>query len=240
MAATTDQLYRAHVKNLRATDTALKSIVRELNSSLSRSEDKTSDALLKTAMLLLGCWAENRLKKMTFEPNGFSNAERAKINQANSQIEIWKAALETGFRKRHAIPQADLSVALPITPRSHYQALLNVVDTELRPVIEARNKLAHGQWSRTLNSENTDFSAALMAQISDENAHSIKCKMRILEYLARIIQDLVAGNQAFERDFDPHYKNLEYAKIEISSKSYANWLLNMRSKYQRGRQARRS
>ena len=60
MPASTNQLYQAHVKNLRAVDVAFERVSRELNSSLSRSDDKTADALLKTAMLLLGGWARAR------------------------------------------------------------------------------------------------------------------------------------------------------------------------------------
>ena len=54
MPATPENLYRAHVKNLRAVNTALERLFRELNASLARSDNTTADALLKTVMLLLG------------------------------------------------------------------------------------------------------------------------------------------------------------------------------------------
>lgn len=98
MPASTNQLYQAHVKNLRAVDVAFERVSRELNSSLSRSDDKTADALLKTAMLLLGGWAENRLRKLAYEPNGFAEAERAILSSKNTQLETWQTALELGFR----------------------------------------------------------------------------------------------------------------------------------------------
>jgi hypothetical protein len=235
MPATPENLYKAHVKNLRAVGTALERMFRELNSSLSRSDDTTSDALLKTTMLLLGAWAEDRLRKMLYETNGFDAAERQHITAPRSQIDIWKVALERGFRKRYKIPLADLLQTLPLTPRARYAALLNVIDVDLRPIIEVRNKLAHGQWVRPLNSENDDYSPSHTQQINGENAHSVKCKHRLLEYLSQIIHDLAVGTEAFERDFDKHYSNLEHAKREISSRSYANWLTKMRTKYQRGR-----
>jgi hypothetical protein len=238
MPATPEKLYKAHVKNLRAVDTALERMFRELNSSLSRSDDTTSDALLKTTMLLLGAWAEDRLRKMLYEANGFDAAERQQITAAGSQIDIWKAALERGFRKRYQIPSANLLQILPFTTRARYEALLNVIDVDLRPIIEVRNKLAHGQWVRPLNSENDDYSPSHTQQINGENAHSVKCKHRLLEYLSQIIHDLAVGAAAFERDFDGHYSNLEHAKREITSRSYAKWLAAMRSKYQRGRALR--
>lgn len=238
MPATSEQLYRAHVLNLRAVDVAFERIVRELNSSLSRSDEKTSGALLKTAMLLLGGWAENRLRKLVYEPNGFTPADREKIRAAPAQLDSWTTALEIGFRKRHAIPHAALSVALPLTPRSYYGALTAVFDAELRPIIEVRNKLAHGQWARALNSDNNDFSQVHNQQINSENAHSVKCKRRILENMAQLIHDLVAGNHAFERDFDTHFRKLESARRDISTRSYQSWLAHMRAKYERGKAQR--
>lgn len=238
MVASVESLYKAHVKNLRAVDVALERILRELNGSIARDDTLTSEAFLKTSMLLLGGWAENRLRKLSVEPNGFSTVETARIQGARSQLDSWKIALEIGFRRRYGLPAANLEAALPHTPRSYYRSLLEVIEGDLRPIIEVRNKLAHGQWSRTLNNENDDFAPDMMAQIAAENAHTVKCKKRILEALARLIHDLVAGNGAFERDFDTHFKNLETAKRDISARSYAEWKAQMQEKLRRGKAIR--
>lgn len=238
MAASDDDLYRAHVKNLRAIGDALRKICFELNASISRGDHKTSEALLKTAMLLLGGWSENRLRKLSYEPNGFSLSERNKILDGHNQIGSWEMALNLGFRKRYNIKKADLKTSLSITPRSHYLILLDAIDFDLKPIIEIRNKLAHGQWSRALNNANDDFSNTSMRRIKKENALTLKCKIRVLENLAYLIHDLVAGNHAFERDFDKHFTNLEHARREIRTKSYPIWELNMREKFKRGKTKR--
>jgi hypothetical protein len=238
MPASVEVLYRAHVQNIRSVDTALTRISRELNASLARSDDTTADALLKTSMLLMGAWAENKLRKFSCEPNGFDNSQREHISAARSQLESWKAALEQGFRKRYEIPRANLTTALPLTPRAYFQELTNILDNELRPIIEVRNKLAHGQWAQTPNSANTNLAPTVSHQIAAENAHTIKCKKRLLEYMAQMIHDLVAGNHAFERDIDKHYRNLENAKRDISHRSYEAWLEKMRQKFRRRQAAR--
>lgn len=238
MAASRQNLYKAHVKNLRAVEIAFERIMRELNDSLARSDEKTADALLKTAMLLLGAWAENRLRKLVYEPNGFSQGEENLVSSTPSQMEAWKKAIELGFRKRYRLPKADLTASLPITARSHYETLLKILEDFLQPIIEVRNKLAHGQWSRTLNNANDDFSQEMMARINNENALTVKFKKRLLNYLAQLIHDLVAGNAAFERDFDTHFKNLEQAKRDITKRGYPAWLISMQEKHQRGRAAR--
>lgn len=238
MAASRENLYKAHVKNLRAVEVSFERIMRELNDCLARGDDKTADALTKTTMLLLGAWAENRLRKLAFEPNGFSEHEREMVGAATSQIDSWKKAIEIGFRKRYHVPRADLNTSLPVTARSHYQTLIVILDDNLKPIIEIRNKLAHGQWSRTLNNANDDFSQEMMSRISTENALTVKFKKRLLNYLAQLIHDLVAGNAAFERDFDLHFTNLEHAKRDIDNRPYSSWLMSMQKKYQSGRKAR--
>ena len=239
MAATPEKLFQAHVKNVKAISVAFKRLCLELNECLARGDEKTADALLKTAMLLLGAWAENRLRKVLFEPNGFTRADRNLVEESSTQIDCWNKAIELGFRRRFGIRCADLDTALDATPRFRYCSLLGVVKSELSPIIKVRNKLAHGQWARALNYSNDDFSPDTMAQIRGENAHSMKCKRRMLESLALLLHDLVAGNHAFSRDFDKHFRNLEHAKREISTRSYSDWLDDMRAKYSRGQAKRR-
>jgi len=240
MSASNKDLYSAHVKNLQSVTVAFDRLKSELNASLARNDVKTADALLKVSMLLLGAWAENRLRKVMYEPGGFTDMERLKVTNERKQIERWKKAVELGFRSRHNTPNADLSTTLDATPRAHFECLIQVIDNELESVIEVRNKLAHGQWSRPLNNSNDDFSSKTNYLINSENAHSLKCKRRILEYLAQIIHDLAAGNDAFSRDFDEHYRNLENAKKDILSRSYDDWLAKMREKLERGKSRRES
>ncbi|WP_140985768.1 hypothetical protein [Asticcacaulis tiandongensis] len=240
MAATKEALYKAHVKNLREVSNALRNLLRALNASLSSGETQTSSALLKTCILLLGAWSENRLNKLLYEPNGFSSAERDQLTSCRTQIGTWKSAIEIGFRKRYKIPNAPLDTALQLTPRSYYQALTAALDNELNPIIEMRNKLAHGQWVQPLNNKNTDFSQDMRLKINNENAHTIKCKFRMLEIMAQMIHDLVTGNGAFERDIDKHFQKFENAKRDIMGRNYVEWVTSMQAKYKRGKIKRNS
>ena len=122
------------------------------------------------------------------------------------------------------------NVSLPITARSHYQTLLVIVEDDLKPIIEVRNKLAHGQWSRTLKTANDDFFLKMLACISGENALTVKFEKRLLNYLAELIHDLVAGNNAVEHSFDLYSKNLEQAKRDTTDIQFSSWLTSMRNK----------
>ncbi|HYW17632.1 MAG TPA: hypothetical protein VE891_15945 [Allosphingosinicella sp.] len=238
MALTPERLYRVHVENLRAVQAGVQQIERELRAAISRQDAAAAEALLKILLLLIGSWAECRLRKLLYEINGFSADQRVYITSGGSQHESWQRAVELGFRVRHGVPKADLRGAIPPSARMLYVELTETIEKDLRPVIEMRNTLAHGQWARPLNNDGTDVVASMVNALRKENALSARFKMSILEHLAKIIHDLVAGNHAFERDFDAHYGRLETARRNLGTRAYADWEASMIAKYQRGRTKR--
>lgn len=232
-------LYDVHVKNLRAVNTACEQVYRQLKFCLAGNQQAAADALLKTFTLLLGAWAEVRLLKLLYEPNGFTDDERTKVFSGPSKLDQWKISLELGFRRRYGIPTADLTQnSLPKTAYLRYGDMISLLDVDLKPIIEIRNKLAHGQWARTLNSEMNEISQPMMVLLNTENALSGNFKKQILETISQLAHDLVTTNDAFERDFDPHYKILTQAKTNLQKRSYTKWLAMMNAKLDRGRQRR--
>ena len=183
MSLTPDEIYHCHVKNLRDVNSALVQIYRQLKYCLAAQQDVAADALLKTFCLLIGAWAEVRLLKVLYEPSGFSGTDRTKILAPdNTQVDRWKLALELGFRKKYKIPRAPLGDnSLPHATSSRYRDITGLIEEQLTPVIEIRNKLAHGQWSRTLNTTMDDISQEAMKRLNTETALSANYKRQILE-----------------------------------------------------------
>ena len=235
-----NDIYRAHVHNLRSVETGIAHIERELRDAIARRDSASGDALLKILLLLTGGWAECRLKKLMYEPNGFSQQDRDAITGCRQQIEWWKKALDIGFRARYAVPNGALPGALRPMARLLYNELLSTIDSDLRPIIEMRNTLAHGQWSRPLNSSGDDIAPDMISALKKENALSARFKKTILESLAAILHDLVAGNAAFERDFDTHFTHLENARRNLKNREYKKWETSMIQKYDTGRTRRNS
>lgn len=235
LALTPERLYRVHIENMRAVDAGIQQIERELNAAISRRDIPSGEALLKILLLLLGSWAECRLRKLLFEPNGFSDADRKSIATATSQYQAWGRALELGFRKRHKVPRAQLPGALPPIARMLFVELNEAMESDLKPIIEMRNTLAHGQWARPLNRDGTAVATIMVAALRNENALTVRFKRLILERLAAIIHDLVSGNHAFERDFDAHFRRLEAARRNLRTRGYEKWENAMVEKLTRGR-----
>ena len=235
MALSVAKRYKVHVENLRAIDLAQDRIRRDLLSCLSRNDMVTADALLKTSLLLVGVWAECRLKKLLHEVAGFTDGERTSIYEKKSQIDQWQAALDLGFRKRYNVKKAKLSLSsLKASGYARYTLLSEILEKDLRPVIEMRNTLAHGQWARPLNSSETEIAANMIVAMKNENALSVTFKLSLIQSMSAIIHDLVSGGPAFERDFDQHFMLITNTKVGLTTRSYGAWAKQLAERRKRG------
>jgi hypothetical protein len=208
------KLYTFHVANLRSIDIALKNTAISSRRAISEENEKSVDSFVRLYAFLLGAWAETRLKKLLFEPTGFQSSERQVVLSQSSQLEHWQKAVEVAFRKQYKIPSATLNKdTLPYTAFARYSEILDILNNELRSVIEIRNKLAHGQWIYPLNSDGTEVETAKYRQLIKENLPSLQYKLNLISSIAYIIHDLVVSINTFERDFDMHYKQITWIQV---------------------------
>jgi len=238
MPLTREELYKVHVTNHRAVGAACDQVYRQLKHMLASEQREISDSLLKLFLFLVGTWAEVRFLKMLHEPSGFNEADRAAVLEKQTKLDQWNFALELAFRRKYNVPRAPLSQhSMDVTAYHKYREIKTLIDNDLRPIIEIRNKLAHGQWARTLNNEMTEYSPENMRILALENALTANGKKLILERLSNLMNDLVAS-RAFDRDFNQHYRSLIQAKVNLSKRSYETWLDGLRLKFRRGRTRR--
>jgi hypothetical protein len=137
------------------------------------------------------------------------------------------------------VPNANLTrLSIPLTAYLRYTEINSLIEGDLKPIIEIRNKLAHGQWARTLNNEMSDISQQMMQLLNTENALSANFKKQIVEMLSRIVHDLVTSAVAFDRDFDNHYHTLYQAKTNLQTRSYEDWVAILQENFDRGKSIR--
>lgn len=233
---TPEKLYEFHVANLHAIEIALDNVARTLREAISKNDVKTMPSFMRLYALLLASWAECRLSKLLYEPRGFTDLERSGIVSRGTQIERWMVAIEVAFRKHYNIPRADLSInTLTHSAWSKYGSVIQLVDVDLRPIIELRNKLAHGQWVYPLNDDGNDVAQAQMDALRLENLLSLQFKKSLITSLSGIVNDLIVSRPTFERDFDHHYQLIVQTKRNLVNRSYSAYVLNMQEKYNRGK-----
>lgn len=234
------KLYGHHVANLQELQAALGNVARLARAAIaSKDPERSLRTLLRLYALLLGAWAECRLKKLLHEEFGFSGAEREAILLHGTQLEQWQAAVDAAFRKHYKLPNAELDArTLGVAPSARRDALLDVLKSDLRIVIEIRNKLAHGQWIYPFNSEGTQVEQDKYMLINKENLLSLEFKLAMLEHLADAVHDLVVSPRTFERDFDSHFKKLFQVQINLKRRAYDKYAQSLISSREKARAKR--
>lgn len=236
-----EKLYEFHVENLRAIEDAMEHISRSLRAAISQADDNTVSALVRLYAFLVGAWTECRLRKLLYEPRGFTEHERETINAKNTQLNKWLAAVELAFRSQYGVPRAALSEGtLSHATHSRYTTLISLLSDDLRSIIELRNKLAHGQWVYPLNSDENDVAQEQMNALRTENVLTLQFKKTLLSYLSDAVHDLVVSRPTFERDFDKHYGGIVNTRRNLKTRSYVNYVILMQAKYKRGKASRTS
>jgi hypothetical protein len=130
-------------------------------------------------------------------------------------------AVDVAFRKHHKISKAPLNEKnLGVAHSARRLALRAVLEKDLRLVIEIRNKLAHGQWKYPLNNAGTAVETDKYQAINNENLLSLEFKQQMVGHLADAVHDLVVSAQAFERDFESHFKKLYQAQVNVAKRDY--------------------
>jgi hypothetical protein len=219
------KLYAHHVANLRELELALGHVARLARAAIaSRDPQRSLRSLLRLYALLMGAWAECRLRKLLHEEFGFSHTERALVLAEGTQLDQWKLSVDLAFRKHHKIPKAHLGGGLlGVAQTARRAALHDALENELRVIIEIRNKLAHGQWIYPLNQDGTSVEPEKHKLINKENLQSLQFKFALLGHLADGVNDLVVSPITFERDFEEHFKKLFQVRTNLAAKSYASY-----------------
>jgi hypothetical protein len=225
MARNPSKLYLHHVENLREIELAIGHTARLARSAIASCDPQQSlQSLLRLYTFLVGVWAECRLRKLLHEEFGFTDAERSLIMEKQTQLEQWQATVDLAFRKHHKVTKAPLNErTLGVAHAARRAALHDVLNNELRIVIEIRNKLAHGQWVYPLNNDGTAVEPDKYKLINKENLQSLQFKFDLVRHLSDATHDLVVSPTTFERDFEVHFRRLFQVQTNLRTKDYKKY-----------------
>ena len=223
--------YKAHVLNLRELENALIHFNRQLNYAVASNNPVAEKAFMKIYLLIIGAWAEVRLLKVLFERNSFDNDKINQIMEERTLFLKWKKAVYLGFCKKYNVRGELTEGKIGFDAFSKYEKIQKLLDEDLEPLIAIRNNLAHGQWARTFNGALSEISETRMQLLNLENPLSCKAKKITIECMANIINDLVVGGAAFERDFNKHCNQLFNSSNRLRMQSYEKWKDNQIRKF---------
>ena len=241
MAISNEKLYRFHVTNIHSIEIALNNSALAARKAIAEQNEPAVKSFVSLNSFLLGAWAENRLRKLLCEDPGLATVERELVVAQSSQMEKWEMLIEVAFRKHYNVPHAVLNdTNLPFTAAARYKVLTEILNKDLRSIIEIRNKLANGQWVYPLNSDETDLEQGKYQLLNQENLPSLQHKKALIIGLADIIHDLVVSLTTFERDFDKNYKKITNTRNNLNTRSYKKYVKQLVDKRNRGIELRKT
>ncbi|MDG4666059.1 hypothetical protein [Mycobacterium sp. 236(2023)] len=209
--------FEKHADNLAEIRKFRIQIERLHKSAIRRNAAPEISALSRTQYLTIGIEAEAILRKIVADPTGFNDVEREVIWSVRSKVDQWLQVLDLAFRRHYQILlHRPLDSALAAIPLTRYEELHAVVDDDLRPIVEQRNKIAHGQWVWQLKSrkENEFISGGPQSSTPDYLTLSLYSKM--LDEIASLVLDLVVSRPTFEREFNSGYARFDAHRLAIA------------------------
>lgn len=238
--ATREQLYKWHVANTRSIEIAMKAASISCRRAIAEDNISAVQSFQSLYSLLLGAWAENRLRKLLYEPSGLDDDERRDVVRQRSMRKQWLRVTEIGYRKHYNVQNAELSdQTLPFSAFAQFSILTEMLDSDLRSVIEIRNKLAHGQWVYPLNSRGSEINVSKRKKLKEENLLALQFKRTMIGSLADIVHDLVTSHSTYSRDFDAHYRKIAQARRNLLTRDFDDYARTLVMKRQRGVNLRR-
>ncbi len=198
-------IYMAQSENVRHLKKVIDSYRRDINLDLRKSNDFQINAKTKIMALLYSAWSEAQLLQIAYTPNGFSSTDIQSIIQAknNGITKAWDKMINLAFHK-----VSDPS-KYPNT-KTRLDKLLLLVKTHIDGPSKLRNKIAHGQWIKALNSTSTKVNSDLTNQLDKLDSVQIRRQIDMHQFLGKLIRDLIQSPEnGFGRDYLKNITELE-------------------------------
>jgi len=253
-----ERLYKYHQENVLAIEEGLGFVMGNIRHGIIKEHIAKSIVEIKKAKRyvliqsrilsgLIVSWSEQIIKRLFYEPNAFSDVQIQKLHELNLQ-QKWEFALKVAFCKAYNVGNpsaAPLFNGIDIenqtnvsrTARDRYKHTMDLINDELLPAINIRNKVQHGEWIKAFSPPNSlFFSPNLTGEINRENIIILQTKINQFQAIYQLIHDLAAGNSAttFERDFDRNYKRIESNRHLLRIKTVEKYKQDIIGRYERG------
>ncbi|QCQ90490.1 hypothetical protein [Rhodococcus sp. SGAir0479] len=234
MSYPTTPEFEKHSENLRAIKKSFLQIERLHKRAIREADDPATLALRIWHHVSVGIMAEALLRQIVSDPLGFNERERQSIWNQNSQEGRWLHAVDLAFYRHYGI-QFHQELSISLTPavqrrRATVQGLLN---HELKNIITARNKNAHGQWVWHLKSrKENEFTADRPP--AAPNYVQINASKRLILAIGRLVHILVISEPTFGRDFNEIEGEIDVFKRQLDGADYLQFESELR-RTKRGR-----
>jgi DNA-binding transcriptional MerR regulator len=198
-------VFKAQCENVIALVKAKKQISRAINEALRQNNDVAATILAKSLALVFCAWVEASFSKLIHTPHGFTLDEIKEIKQ-----KVSRESVVAGWERCIEIAMTDHDAARSSFDEQDRKKLEDCVDLLIKEPSEIRNKIAHGQWIKALNSKHTSINAVATSRLSDLSSVKIDTWFICQEKLIEVVEHLIhSPNKAFIHTYRQRIDELE-------------------------------
>lgn len=146
-----------------------------------------------------------------------------------SEINKWRVLVEFCFRKQYLNNNLKTSISvisLGDTSFHRYLNLLDILEKDIKPYVELRNRLAHGQWSIAFNDSDFEKNQKITQFVWTISKKDLMLLKSYIKNFPTLIRSLLLSKKTFESTYDKYVNRINLAKNDID-KRYA-WLKSKR------------
>ena len=218
-------MFKKHCKNLKEIERSISILERAINETIRKKRKDEEKIYTKLLCAIIVSWLEIRLLKLLYEVSDYKNLNSAKIFSSTEILNIlnknflldkWIVALNIAAQKAYSLKLSHSKLKITNFKKEktfelRYKELVQIINNELPPIINLRNKVDHGQLLYAYNSLLTDLSQDATTLLRTINIVNLRQRKNIFKSVACIIHDLTVSKATFERDFDLHMTNIQNA-----------------------------
>jgi hypothetical protein len=145
-----------------------------------------------------------------------------------SATDKWLALVDYFFRDKYFRNQHRKldEMNLGSTNYHRYYKLRQIIQEDLSPFIELRNRIAHGQWAVTFNDIGFEKNQELTTHAWKLSKKQIMLLKSFITNLPPLIRALITSRATFERGYDRYVNRIVKAKHDADIKF--EWILTQR------------
>jgi hypothetical protein len=210
-------------KNNRA---QIKSVIKHLNTFHNRAlrkQSKLNELKLDNifAKLLLPLWVsilEIEFNILLYANYTFTKGFLYSINVSSvTEYDKWIALTDFFFKKQYlkSHKREITKTSIGDTNYHRYMTIIEIIQNDLKPFIELRNRIAHGQWAVALNTTGTARNPELTRHAWTLSKRDLILLKAFIENLPELLKFLIISKKTFERDYDVYIGRINLAKQDV-------------------------
>lgn len=212
-------LYVLQSKNVRRLKQVQKNLIKDINFYIKKNDDFQVEIKTKLLTLLYCTISEAQFIQILHTPKGLSFSEIEEVKRQRSLTAQWLKMIDLAMSK-----VGDWRNNQDLLNRREY--IKGVIIKYIHEPREIRNRIGHGQWIHALTSNLENEHTDLTQKISNLDVVKITIWLKVHEFLAKIIRDLVQSpRSAYHRDYWTNTVELEKFLIESE-----DWSLEKRKR----------